>query len=169
MQQLTDYEGTVRIGKQDSRKIDKESFVKHFALIQQEVILFEDTLRNNITMYGEFSEDEIISAVNAAGLQKFVSGLPEGLDSAIGENGANCSGGERQRITIARALLRKTPILIMDEATSSLDAETSKQIDSLVLGNPSLTVISVTHKLDKKSEAQYDKIFRMSDGRMSEE
>ena len=168
MQQLTDYEGTVWIGKQDSRDVDKESFVNHFALIQQEVIMFEDSLRNNITMYGEFSEAEILEAVKAAGLQKFVDGLPDGLDSRIGENGANCSGGERQRITIARALLRKTPVLIMDEATSSLDAETSKQIEGLVLGNPSLTVIAITHKLDGESAKRYDKVYRLAEGVLEE-
>ena len=168
MQQLTDYKGTVWIGKQDSRDVDKESFVNHFALIQQEVIMFEDSLRNNITMYGEFSEAEILEAVKAAGLQKFVDGLPDGLDSRIGENGANCSGGERQRITIARALLRKTPVLIMDEATSSLDAETSKQIEGLVLGNPSLTVIAITHKLDGESAKKYDKVYRLAEGVLEE-
>lgn len=168
MQQLTDYKGTVWIGKQDSRDVDKESFVNHFALIQQEVIMFEDSLRNNITMYGEFSEAEILEAVKAAGLQKFVDGLPDGLDSRIGENGANCSGGERQRITIARALLRKTPVLIMDEATSSLDAETSKQIEGLVLGNPSLTVIAITHKLDRESAKKYDKVYRLAEGVLKE-
>lgn len=168
MQQLSDYEGTVWIGKQDSRDVDKESFVNHFALIQQEVIMFEDSLRNNITMYGEFSEAEILEAVKAAGLQKFVDGLPDGLDSRIGENGANCSGGERQRITIARALLRKTPVLIMDEATSSLDAETSKQIEGLVLGNPSLTVIAITHKLDGESAKKYDKVYRLAEGVLEE-
>jgi len=166
MQQLTNYEGELRIGEQNSRNIDRESFVKHFALIQQEVILLEDSLRNNITMYGKFSEEEIMSAVCAAGLKKYVEGLPEGLDTMIGENGMNCSGGERQRITIARALLRKTSVLVMDEATSSLDADTAEQVESLLLNNPLLTVISITHKLETTSLKKYDEVYRMEDGKL---
>lgn len=169
MQQLNDYEGGFSIGGQDCRKIDRESFVKHFALIQQEALLFEDTLRNNITMYGEYPEEEVLLAAYGAGLRRYLENLPHGLDSVLGENGANCSGGERQRITIARALLRKASVLVMDEATSSLDEATAKQIEDIVLKDPGLTVISITHHTGEDLWDKYDKVFRMSDGILAEE
>lgn len=143
--------------------------MKQFALIQQEVILFEDTLRNNITMYGEYSEKEVLAALYKAGLRKYLERLPHGLDSVLGENGENCSGGERQRITIARALLRKTSVLVMDEATSSLDADTAGQIEDAVLKNPMLTVISITHNTRESLWDRYDKVFRLVDGMLAEE
>lgn len=168
MQQLVDYEGRVMAGGQDTRNIDRESFVKNYALIQQEMVMFEDTLRNNITMYGDYTDEEILAAAERAGLKKYIDSLYEGLDTMIGENGANCSGGERQRITIARALLRKTSVLIMDEATSSLDVDTARQIENALLANPNITVISITHKTDNNLLEKYDAVYRMQDGRLCE-
>lgn len=169
MQQLVDYEGRVMAGGQDTRNIDRESFVKNYALIQQEMVMFEDTLRNNITMYGDYTDEEILAAAERAGLKKYIDSLYEGLDTMIGENGANCSGGERQRITIARALLRKTSVLIMDEATSSLDVDTARQIENALLANPNITVISITHKTDNNLLEKYDAVYRMQDGRLCEQ
>lgn len=166
MQQLTDYEGKISVGGQDSRNLDRESFVKQYALIQQDMVMFEDTLRNNITMFGDYAEEEILAAASRAGLKKYLDALPEGLDTMIGENGANCSGGERQRITIARALLRKTPVLVMDEATSSLDADTARQIEDSLLQNQDITVISITHKTSDGMLGKYDEVYRMSEGRL---
>lgn len=164
MQQLPEYDGIVYVGKQNSKEVDKESFVKKIALIQQEVLLFEDTLRNNITMYGDYNDLEIISAIERAGLKKYLDSLPQGLETMIGENGVNCSGGERQRITIARALLRKTSVLLMDEATASLDEYTEEQIEKLLLENPQLTIISVTHKSRESLRDKYDEVYQMMDG-----
>ena len=169
MQQLVDYEGRVMAGGRDTRNIDRESFVKNYALIQQEMVMFEDTLRNNITMYGDYTDEEILAAAERAGLKKYIDSLSEGLDTMIGENGANCSGGERQRITIARALLRKTSVLIMDEATSSLDVDTARQIENALLANPNITVISITHKTDNNLLEKYDAVYRMQDGRLCEQ
>ena len=169
MQQLVDYEGRVMAEGQDTRNIDRESFVKNYALIQQEMVMFEDTLRNNITMYGDYTDEEILAAAERAGLKKYIDSLYEGLDTMIGENGANCSGGERQRITIARALLRKTSVLIMDEATSSLDVDTARQIENALLANPNITVISITHKTDNNLLEKYDAVYRMQDGRLCEQ
>ena len=163
-QQLEDYTGTIRFGSQECRNVNRESLVKHYAVIQQEVILFDDTLKNNITMYEEYTEEEILAAVAQAGLKKYLEGLEDGLNTVIGENGMKCSGGERQRITIARALLRKTSVLIMDEATSNLDAVTAGQIEELLLSNESLTLISITHRQSKELWNKYDKVYRMEDG-----
>jgi ABC-type multidrug transport system fused ATPase/permease subunit len=91
--------------------------------IHQNVYLFEGTIRDNITLYKNYSEEEINEAVKLAELEKLVASLPKGLDTFIGENGSNLSGGERQRVSIARAIIKKTPIIILDEAFSKMDGE----------------------------------------------
>jgi ATP-binding cassette subfamily C protein len=166
MKQINDYTGDVYVGKQNSRKIDMESFSKYFVLIQQEAILFEDTLWNNITMYGNYSEQEVSKCIQEAGLDKYVNSLSNGLQTLIHENAINCSGGERKRIMIARALLRKTPVLVMDEATDNLDIETANQIENRLLENKNLTLISITHKTNEKLTEKYDEVYRLRKGKL---
>ena len=138
-------------------------------MVTQDVILFNDTIRTNIA-YGspDASDAEIQAAARAALVDEFVSRLPDGYDTVIGERGARLSGGERQRISIARALLKNAPILILDEATSSLDAESEalvqQALENLIEGR---TTIVIAHRLSTIRRA--DRILVLADGRVEEQ
>ena len=136
------------------------------AVIHQNVFLFDDTIRNNITLHGDYSDIQVQAAVHAAGLDEVVGNLPEGLETSVAENGARFSGGERQRIAIARALLHKKSLLLVDEATSSLDAENAAKIEDSILSLRGITCIAVTHKTDPQSLARYDHVLRMENGKL---
>ncbi len=134
------------------------------AVIHQNVFLFDDTIRGNITLHGDYTDAQVQAAVHAAGLDEVVAALPEGLETSVAENGARFSGGERQRIAIARALLHQKSLLLVDEATSSLDAENAAKIEDSILGLQGITCIAVTHKTDPESLARYDQVLRMESG-----
>lgn len=134
--------------------------------IHQSVFLFDGTLRENITLWGAFEQDDIARAIRLAGLGEVVAALPQGLDTAMGENGARLSGGERQRVAIARALLHGKTVLLVDEATSALDAEMAEQVEDALLSLDGVTVIAVTHRLDETRTARYDKVLEMSEGHL---
>lgn len=150
--------GTITIDGNDLRDIKREQYYKLVANIEQQVFIFEDTVRNNITLYKDYSDSEINSAIEAAGLTDFVKGLPDGLDTMIYDNGKNISGGERSRIVIARALLSKASILFMDEAFASLDMERAREIEKTILGLKDITVINVSHVIFKDTRGLYDKV-----------
>ena len=116
--------GTIAIDGQDIRKVSLMSLRKNISMVSQDVILFDDTIRNNITYANNNASDEaLISACKFAAADEFIKKLPDGYDTLIGENGIRLSGGQKQRISIARAILKESPIILLDEATSSLDAE----------------------------------------------
>jgi len=150
--------GTITIDGHNLRDVKREQYYKLIANIEQQVFIFEDTVRNNITLYKDYSEEEIGAAIEAAGLTDFVKGLPKGLDTVIYDNGKNISGGERSRIVIARALLSKANILLMDEAFASLDMERAKEIEKTILGLKDMTVINVSHVIFKDTRHMYDKV-----------
>ncbi len=139
------------------------------AIVTQQTILFNDTVRNNIA-YGDIdrTEDEIVSAAKAANAHDFIMKLPQGYDSNIGELGTKLSGGEKQRISIARALLKNAPILILDEATSSLDTEAEIEVqdalDNLMKGR---TTLVIAHRLSTIRNA--DRIIALVNGQIVEE
>ncbi len=141
--------GTVSVGGVDVKELDPEYLMQHFAFVFQEVILFNDTIENNIRIgKPNASEKEIKSAAKAACCDEFIERLPDGYKTMLGENGATLSGGERQRISIARALLKDAPVVILDEATASLDPENEvfvqQAINQLVAGK---TVLVIAHRL----------------------
>ena len=137
-------------------------------VVNQQTILFNDTVRHNVA-YGrlEASEADIIGALKAAHAYNFVLDLPEGLDTLIGEQGVRLSGGERQRLAIARALLKDPPILILDEATSSLDSESEREVqqalDLLIVGR---TTLVIAHRLSTVRNAH--RIIVLAEGRIAE-
>ena len=137
-------------------------------MVSQDTFLFNDTVRNNITLYQEFAQKEIDRAVEEAGLKDFIDSLPEGILTMVEENGKNLSGGEQQRIAIARAFIRGTKVLFLDEATSSLDGQTAQQIESLLLGKKDLTLIAVTHKTSPELLEQYDEVLVLGQGTLLE-
>jgi ATP-binding cassette, subfamily B, bacterial len=151
-------QGKILIDGHNLMDVKKEDYFGLIANIEQQVFLFEDTIRNNITLYKELEENEIQKAIKDAGLKEFIEGLPQGLDTVIYDNGKNISGGERSRIVIARALLSKARILLMDEAFASLDMERAREIEKTILNLQDITVINVSHVIFKDTRECYDKV-----------
>ena len=156
--------GYISIDNQDLQAISAESLYNLMTIVQQDVYIFDDTLKANITLSQSFTEDDIKKAVQQSGLESYILENKLGLQTSCGENGLNLSGGERQRLSIARALIRKTPILLLDEATSSLDNKVTSEIENSILEIQDLTVLVVTHKLNKSMLKKYNRILFMKNG-----
>lgn len=156
--------GYISIDNQDLQAISAESLYNLMTIVQQDIYIFDDTLKANITLSQSFTEDDIKKAVQQSGLESYVLENELGLQTLCGENGSNLSGGERQRLSIARALIRKTPILLLDEATSSLDNKVTTEIENSILEIQDLTVLVVTHKLNKSMLKKYNRILFMKNG-----
>ena len=156
--------GYISIDNQDLQTISSESLYNLMTIVQQDVYIFDDTLKANITLSQSFTEDDIKKAVQQSGLESYILENELGLQALCGENGSNLSGGERQRLSIARALIRKTPILLLDEATSSLDNKVTTEIENSILEIHDLTVLVVTHKLNKSMLKKYNRILFMKNG-----
>ena len=156
--------GYISIDNQDLQAISAESLYNLMTIVQQDVYIFDDTLKANITLSQSFTEDDIKKAVQQSGLESYILENKLGLQTSCGENGLNLSGGERQRLSIARALIRKTPILLLDEATSSLDNKVTTEIENSILEIQDLTVLVVTHKLNKSMLKKYNRILFMKNG-----
>ena len=156
--------GNISIDNQDLQYISSESLYNLITVVQQDVYIFDDTLSANITLNQPFSEDDIKQAVQQSGLENYILENELGLQTLCGENGANLSGGQKQRLSIARALIRKTPILLLDEATSSLDNQVTTEIENSILKIRDLTTLVVTHKLNETLLKKYDRILFMKDG-----
>ncbi len=144
---LPNYEGNIFYNHNEQRNIDLSTFYDQAAYIDQQVYLFQDSLRFNITLGQPYSDEEIMEAVRACKLEELVASLPEGLDSIIKENGKNLSGGQRQRIAIARGYIRKVKYMILDEGTSALDEENALDIEENLMEQEGLCVIIITHQL----------------------
>ena len=156
--------GHISIDNQDIQAISAESLYNLMTIVQQDVYIFDDTLRANITLNQSFTDEEIKKAVQQSGLESYVLENELGLQALCGENGSNLSGGQKQRVSIARALIRKTPILLLDEATSSLDNKVTTEIENSILEIQDLTVLVVTHKLNKSMLKKYNRILFMKNG-----
>lgn len=156
--------GHISIDNQDIQAISAESLYNLMTIVQQDVYIFDDTLRANITLNQSFTDEEIKQAVQQSGLESYVLENESGLQTLCGENGSNLSGGQKQRLSIARALIRKTPILLLDEATSSLDNQVTTEIENSILDIQDLTALVVTHKLNENILKRYDRILFMKAG-----
>ena len=161
--------GHILIDNQDLQDISIESLYNLMTVVQQDVYIFDDTLKANITLNQSFTEYDIKQAVQQSGLESYVLENELGLQVLCGENGSNLSGGQKQRLSIARALIRKTPILLLDEATSSLDNQVTTEIENSILKIQDLTALVVTHKLNEPILKKYDRILFMKDGRIVED
>jgi ATP-binding cassette, subfamily B, heavy metal transporter len=160
--------GAVRIDGQDIRDVSQTSLHAQIGVVPQDTVLFNDTIRYNIA-YGKANatEDEIIAAAKAARIHDFITRLPEGYESKVGERGLKLSGGEKQRVGIARTFLKNPPILILDEATSALDTQTERSIqESLSEMGQGRSVITIAHRLSTIADA--DQILVMDEGRIIE-
>lgn len=155
--------GEIRANEQDVKTIDRRGYRRDIALVQQEPVLYQGSIRDNISLgieRGDPSEDEIISACKSANVWDFVSSLPDGLNTACGNQGLSLSGGQRQRIAIARALIRKPRLLLLDEATSALDTESEKVVkEALDKAAAGRTTIAVAHRLSTIRDADVIAVF----------
>ena len=159
-------EGTIEIDGQNIKDISLQSLRQNLSMVSQDVILFDDTIKNNIIYANEkATEQEIISACKFAAADEFIKKLPSGYNTLIGENGIRLSGGQKQRISIARAILKKSPIILLDEATSSLDAESEQIVQNAIknLTNNKTTLV-IAHRLSTIHNA--DKIFVLKNGKI---
>ena len=164
-QYYPDYSGKILFDGLQVREIDRNAFYRHVGYIAQTTYLFNDTIRNNICLREDFSEEQIFHAIEAAGLAEWVSRLPEGIETVISENGKNLSGGQRQRIGIARLALRKYDLIIADEITANLDPKTAQQVMQNLLLMPCM-VIAITHDRTSSFIQQFDKTYRIESGVM---
>lgn len=161
--------GTVRVGGIDVAGVDPETLLRDFAVVFQDVLLFDDSVMGNIRLgRRDATDEEVLAAARAANCDEFVRRLPQGYDTIIGENGSKLSGGERQRISIARALLKDAPIVLLDEATASLDVENETKVQAalsrLLVGK---TVLVIAHRMRTIEAA--DKIVVLKDGTVAEQ
>ncbi len=160
------YEGNIFFDNEELQGISSSSLYSFASLISQNVFLFDATILDNITMFRDFPQEETERALRLSGLSRLIS--KKGADFLCGENGCNLSGGEKQRISIARCLLRKSSLLLVDEATSSLDAKTAAQVSQALLDLSGVTEIVVTHSLDPQLLRQYDEVIALKAGSLVE-
>ena len=160
--------GCIRVDGQDIRQVTQASLRKSIGIVPQDTVLFNDSLYHNIA-YGrpEASREEVLEAARAAHLDRFIEGLPDGYDTVVGERGLKLSGGEKQRVAIARAILKNPPILVFDEATSSLDSGTEQSIQhELSRISENRTTLVIAHRLSTVVDA--DEILVLENGRIVE-
>ncbi len=160
------YIGNIKIDNLEIKEISGESLYDFISIIQQDVFIFDDDIISNITMNRNFTEEQINVAITKSGLLDFVN--KKGVEYRCGENGNKLSGGEKQRVAIARCLLKGTPIILLDEATSALDNATSRQIEEEILAIDNTTKIVVAHKLQEEMLKKYDYIVTMKNGTVVE-
>lgn len=160
------YTGSICYDDIELRQICSESLYEMVSVVQQNVFIFNASIRDNITMFAEFSREEVDHAIRLSGLSQVIA--ERGEDYLCGENGSGLSGGEKQRISIARALLRHSQVLLVDEATAALDSQTAFQVSSAILNLQELTRIVVTHDLDEALLKRYDQILTLKNGRIAE-
>ena len=165
MQYYPTYEGQILIDGTELKEYG--CFFKQCAYVGQEVFLFNDTIEHNICLYQEPDKERLAYAIRESGLETVLKRTDKGVQSMTGENGSNFSGGERQRIAIARALYHNKKILLFDEATSALDSDMAEKIENLILNLKDVTCLFVSHKLSASCVKRYDGIIRLSAGIVS--
>lgn len=166
MSSYRNYDGSVKYDGTELRSINSSDLYDVQSIIQQNVFIFNSTIRDNITMFKRFDEADVQNAIELSGLSALIE--EKGIDYLCGENGNKLSGGEKQRISIARSLLKRSQVLLVDEATASLDSETSAQISSSILAIEGITVIEIRHDLDASILQKYDSILTLKNGQLIE-
>lgn len=160
------YTGKVYYGNTELKSIDADKLLDYISIIQQDVFCFNSTIEENISMFRQFPQEEMDIAIQSAGLAVLCE--HKGTDYLCGEGGYNLSGGERQRISIARCFLRKSPIIMVDEAEAALDNETANAVLQTILNTDQTMRVVVTHRLDAPIMRQYDEILVLHNGQIEE-
>jgi len=162
------YEGEIAYDGVDLHQLDMEKLGELSATIHQNIYLFDETIRDNICLHRDYGDEELQRALTISGVDLFLGADAKDLSDPVGENGAHLSGGQRQRIAVARALILNKPLLILDEGTSSLDLQTAYDIESRLLKEDDLTLLTITHALNPELLQSYDHIIFMKDGAIAE-
>ena len=160
------YSGEILYDGRELRTIQTDSLYELVSMVEQNVFLFNSTIKDNVTMFRDFPQDQVSRAEELSGLSPLIQ--EKGVDYLCGENGSGLSGGQRQRVSIARCLLRQTPVLLVDEATAALDKETAYRVSNSILDLKGLTRIVVTHSLEESLMRRYDGILVLSHGKIVE-
>lgn len=155
------YTGNIYFDQTNARDIDPDSLNRRIAYIEQDVYLFNTTIRDNITLGNSFTEEQMEKALKNSALLNDLPSLPDGLETAVGENGSNLSGGQKQRVAIARALIHNRSILLVDEGTSALDQQNADIVEQSLTGNPDLTLILISHHLSEEGKKRFDKVYEL--------
>lgn len=159
-----DYEnGSVKFDDTEVKRIDEDDFYSNISLVSQNVFLFNDTLKNNVCLYNDYSQSDFERSIEKSKLNSVIEDLEEKENTVLGEYGTSLSGGEKQRVSISRALIKNSSFVIMDEATSPLDIKTARAIENTLL-SLNQTVLVITHRIDESILKKYDKIFLLEDG-----
>ena len=160
-----DYKGRILVDDVDYKEIDEYTFNQKVSFIYQDVFLFEDTIYNNIALYKEYDDEKVLGAALKAGLDSLLEKKENGINEMLLENGKNLSGGERQRISIARAIVKDSEILFVDEGTSSLDEELGRLVEDTILSLDT-TVIAISHRYYREISERYDYVLEIKDKRI---
>lgn len=161
--------GTVSYGNREISEYSEKQFYRLVTYLEQDTFLFDDSLLHNITLYQEYSKEEVDRAIKLSGLGNLIEKLPNGINTQIKENGHNFSGGEKQRIGIARALISGAKFLVLDEVTASLDPALASDIENMVMSLPDTGVLLITHKWSEGLFKKADSIFVMKNGELVEQ
>lgn len=161
---LDNYKGAILYDGQELQTLNPDMVSTLSAVIHQNVYLFHESIRENILLHEEFTEQELVRAIENSGVTMFLPEKEGGLEYVVGENGGALSGGQKQRITLARALIRHAPLLILDEGTSALDKKTAYEIESHLLKNNDITLITITHNPNTDLMVLYDEIYYIKNG-----
>lgn len=164
----SDFKGNVLYDEDNLSIVDVDKITALSSIIHQNVYMFDESILDNICLHEDYSKEELQSALSDSGLLHFIEQVPNGLEYHVGENGNNLSGGQKQRIAVARALIRKKPLLILDEGTSAIDMQTAYDIESRLLEISDLTLLTITHNMSKDILELYDEIIFMADGKIIE-
>lgn len=158
---LPDYSGSIFFDNTNVKEYSPRQLQQSISYIEQSVFLFNTTIRDNITLGGNFTETQLEEALQCSALIHDLANLPKGLDTPVGEDGSNLSGGQKQRVAIARALIHNRSILLIDEGTSALDQENAYIVETSLLSSPNLTLILVSHHLNRERKEQFTKVYNM--------
>lgn len=161
-----DFEGTISYDGRTITDIGQCRLNRLVSVVHQNIFLLDTDIIENICLGENYSEENIRQALNDSGIIQFLPALEHGLHTKVGENGSNLSGGQKQRIAVARALVRRTPIIIIDEGTSAVDIQTAYEIEEKLLAKKDLTVICITHHMNDTLRACYDRVLRMENGKI---